>query len=98
MKKITSFLALVCLFVLNASAAVSYELDQELTWDDVKRNKWHVRRYRMQSKVILVVTACLILLPAIYFYFCEFGRRACLWYNQWRKSFFFECRLCYYGY
>lgn len=36
MKKITSFLALVCLFVLNASAAVSYELDQELTWDEVK--------------------------------------------------------------
>lgn len=36
MKKITSFLALVCLFVLNASAAVSYELDQELTWDAVK--------------------------------------------------------------
>lgn len=47
-----------------------------LTWDDVKRNKWHVRRYRMQSKVILVVTACLILLPAIYFYFCEFNRSA----------------------
>lgn len=36
MKKITSLLALVCLFVLNASAAVSYELDQELTWEDVK--------------------------------------------------------------
>lgn len=36
MKKITSFLALVCLFVLNASAAVSYELDQELTWEDVQ--------------------------------------------------------------
>lgn len=45
-----------------------------LTWDDVKRNRWHLRRYRMQSKVILAVTVCLIILPAIYFYFCEFGR------------------------
>ena len=36
MKKITSILAFLCLFVLNASAAVSYELDKELTWDEVK--------------------------------------------------------------
>lgn len=47
-----------------------------LTWDDMKRNKWHFRRYRMQSKVILVVTAILLVLPAVYFYCCEFGRPA----------------------
>lgn len=47
-----------------------------LTWDDMKRNKWHLRRYRMQSKVILVVTAILLVLPAVYFYCCEFGRPA----------------------
>jgi trk system potassium uptake protein TrkH len=40
-----------------------------MTWDDVKINKWHIRRYRMQSKVILTVTALLILLPALYFFF-----------------------------
>mgnify|MGYP002703951242 FL=1 len=44
-----------------------------LTWDDVKRNKLHLRRYRMQSKVVLYVTVILIVLPAVYFYFQEFG-------------------------
>ena len=43
-----------------------------LTWEDVCRNglRWH--RYRMQSKVILVTTALLIGLPALYFFFFEF--------------------------
>lgn len=44
-----------------------------LTWDDVKINKWHIRRYRMQSKVILCTTAILIVLPALYFFFFEFS-------------------------
>lgn len=47
-----------------------------LTWDDVKRNRLHLRRYRMQSKVILVVTCLLITLPAVYFYFYEFSTPA----------------------
>lgn len=44
-----------------------------LTWEDIKNNKWHFKKYRMQSKVILAVTAVLILLPAIYFFFFEFS-------------------------
>lgn len=44
-----------------------------LTWDDVKRNRLHLRRYRMQSKVVLAVTCLLIVLPAVYFFFQEFG-------------------------
>ena len=44
-----------------------------LTWDDVKRNRLHLHRYRMQSKVVLSVTGILILLPAVYFYFKEFS-------------------------
>ena len=44
-----------------------------LTWEDIRNNKWHIKKYRMQSKVILTVTAALILLPAIYFYFFEFS-------------------------
>ena len=44
-----------------------------LTWDDVCENKWHFRRYRMQSKVILVTTGLLILLPAIFFFFVDFS-------------------------
>lgn len=44
-----------------------------LVWDDIKTNKYHWHKYRMQSKVVLTTTAVLITLPAIYFYFCEFG-------------------------
>ena len=43
-----------------------------LTWQDIRRNGIHVSRYRMQSKVILSVSGILILLPAMYFFFCEF--------------------------
>ena len=34
-----------------------------LTWDDIYTNKWHFKKYRMQSKVILVTTAILIIVP-----------------------------------
>lgn len=42
-----------------------------LTWQDIYSHGIHVKRYRMQSKVILVTTAALIALPAMYFYFFE---------------------------
>lgn len=42
-----------------------------LTWEDVRTNGLHLRAYRLQSKVILCVTFCLILLPAAYFYAFE---------------------------
>ncbi|MEY8332806.1 potassium transporter TrkG [Lachnospiraceae bacterium 47-T17] len=48
-----------------------------LTWNDIRTYKWHIRRYRMQTKVVLVTTAVLIVLPALYYYFIEFG------YPQW---------------
>ena len=44
-----------------------------MTWDDIKVNKHHVRKYRMQSKVILITTVLLISLPALYFFLFEFG-------------------------
>ena len=43
------------------------------TWEDIRTNKWHLRKYRMQSKVILTATGLLILVPAVYFFFCEFS-------------------------
>ena len=43
-----------------------------LTWDDVCENKWRFHRYRMQSKVILVTTFALIVLPALLFFFLDF--------------------------
>ncbi len=44
-----------------------------ITWDDIKVNRLKFHRYRMQSKVILSVTAALIFLPAIYLFFFEFS-------------------------
>ena len=41
-----------------------------LTWDDICENKLHFHRYRMQSKVILVTTLTLIVLPALFFLLC----------------------------
>ena len=44
-----------------------------ITWEDVKTNRLQVRRYRMQSKVILAATVLLIALPALYFFWVEFA-------------------------
>ena len=45
-----------------------------LTWDDIKTHGIHLRKYRMQSKVIFTVTAALIIIPAAFFFFYEFSR------------------------
>ena len=39
-----------------------------LTWDDIRTNRFHFHKYRMQSKVILTVTGFLILLPMLLFF------------------------------
>lgn len=44
-----------------------------LTWNDIKEHSYHIKKYRMQSKVIFTVSAILIFLPAIYFFFGEFS-------------------------
>lgn len=44
-----------------------------MTWLDIKEKKFHLKRYRMQSKTVLTVTAVLITVPALYFFFFEFG-------------------------
>lgn len=44
-----------------------------MVWDDVKTNKLRIRKYRMQSKVVLVTSALLIALPAAYLFFLEFS-------------------------
>lgn len=44
-----------------------------LTWDDIYNNKFKIKRYRMQSKIILVTSLILILLPAIYFFFFDYS-------------------------
>ena len=44
-----------------------------LTWEDIVTNKWRVKKYRMQTKVILVTSALLVIIPAVIFYFFEFS-------------------------
>ena len=42
------------------------------TWLDIRENKWHITKYRLQSKVVLGVSAFLIFAPAVLFFFLEF--------------------------
>ncbi|MBR5338014.1 MAG: Trk family potassium uptake protein [Lachnospiraceae bacterium] len=44
-----------------------------LTWDDIVTHRQHLHKYRMQSKVILVTTFILIVVPAVTLFFGEFG-------------------------
>ena len=44
-----------------------------LTWQDIYQNGVHIKRYRMQSKVILATTGILLLVPAVFFFFFEFS-------------------------
>lgn len=43
-----------------------------LTWDDIYNNKFKIKKYRMQSKIIIVTSLILILLPAIYFFIFDY--------------------------
>ena len=43
-----------------------------LTWGDVRQHRWHLRAYCLQSKLVLVTTAALILVPALFFFCYEF--------------------------
>lgn len=44
-----------------------------LTWDDLRIHKFRFRKYRMQTKAVLVCSLGLILLPALWFFFMEYG-------------------------
>ena len=42
------------------------------TWHDIVKHKYKIGWYSMQSKIILIMTFALILIPAILFFFLEF--------------------------
>lgn len=44
-----------------------------ITWQDIGEKKASFKEYRMQTKVILVTTAILVIVPAMIFYFTEFS-------------------------
>lgn len=45
-----------------------------LTWDDMHKYGIKFKKYRLQSKIVLVTTAVLLIIPALYFYIFEFSR------------------------
>ena len=42
-------------------------------WGDLKENKFKFKKYSLQTKVVLFVSALLIILPAVYFFFVDFS-------------------------
>lgn len=44
-----------------------------LVWSDIKTHKHKIKRYSLQSKIVLFTTLILIILPALYFFFAEYG-------------------------
>ncbi len=42
-----------------------------IVWDDILDNKWHIKKYRLQSKIVLSMTFLLIIVGALGFYFLE---------------------------
>ena len=44
-----------------------------LTWEDILKNKYRIKSYRMQTKVILTTSFLLILFPAFFFFFRDFA-------------------------
>ena len=44
-----------------------------LTWEDIHTNRFNFRKYRLQSKIIILSTAGLIIAPAVLFFFAEFN-------------------------
>lgn len=43
-----------------------------MTWNDLIQNRFRFKPLRLQTKVVLITSGLLILLPALYFYFIEF--------------------------
>lgn len=43
-----------------------------LTWDDIYHHTYHFKKYRLQSKIVLITTFFLVVLPAVLFFFVDF--------------------------
>jgi len=51
-------------------------------WADISGNKLDFKKYRLQTKIVLVMTALLVILPAVYFFAVEFSS------PQWKNMTF----------
>ncbi len=56
----------VCLLIMTGGIGF-------LTWNDIAVNRLHLKKYSMQSKLILSMTLVLVLVPAALFFFCDFS-------------------------
>ena len=45
-----------------------------LVWNDVKTHKHHLKKYSLQSKVVLITSLLLTFIPAVFFFFCEYSK------------------------
>lgn len=43
------------------------------TLKDILTHKWHIKRYSLQSKVVLITSSLLVWLPALFFFFAEYS-------------------------
>ena len=55
----------ICLMIITGGIGF-------LTWEDIAVNKFHFRRYRMQSKVVLTMTGVLIIVPTLLLFVYEY--------------------------
>ena len=56
-----------------------------LTWEDISHHRHHLRRYRLQSKLILTATAALLLLSFLFFLLYEFRQPQWEAFTPWEK-------------
>ncbi len=56
----------ICLLIISGGLGF-------LTWDDISVHKLDIKRYRMQSKAILLCNLILIAVPALLFFFSDFA-------------------------
>lgn len=64
----SSFAIVIPICLLIVTGGIGF-----LTWDDIAKHRFHFKKYRMQSKVILTATALLVLVPAVIFFFNDFS-------------------------
>ena len=55
----------ICLLIITGGIGF-------LTWEDIAENKFRFRRYRMQSKVVLIMTGVLIIVPTLLLFVYEY--------------------------
>ncbi len=57
----------ICLLIISGGIGF-------FTWKDIVTHKFHIKKYHMQSKVILTAAAVLILLPTVFLFFGEYSQ------------------------